>query len=313
MTVAYISPTGKFRAVDNNGAALVGGKVYTYAAGTTTPIATYNDSTGITANANPVILNSRGEADIWILPNTGYKLVLQDSTGNVIWTEDNVYLSQLLTLYGGVDTGSANAYILSANLNFTSYTDGIQLTWIPSNSNTLPSTINIDPTGLGSGFLGAIPIVNSDLTALFAGEIISGQPAQILIKGGNAILLNPAVNQSIATFTPTWLGVSPLGAVNYTKVGRTVTVNFPSVLGSSSGTTFVLTGLPASITPSSVTQQAVPIVQLIDNNAIVSTPSVAVVNGSLGYIYFYKDYTLGSWTASGNKGFNLNSTITYVL
>lgn len=41
-----------------------GYRVYTYSAGTTTPLATYSDVTGATPNANPVILDANGEADI---------------------------------------------------------------------------------------------------------------------------------------------------------------------------------------------------------------------------------------------------------
>jgi hypothetical protein len=43
-----------FRAFDPNGLPLAGGKVYTYAAGTSTPLATYTDQAGSTTNANPV-------------------------------------------------------------------------------------------------------------------------------------------------------------------------------------------------------------------------------------------------------------------
>jgi hypothetical protein len=39
--------------------------VYTYEAGTTTDKASWTDSTGATANANPVILDSKGECNLW--------------------------------------------------------------------------------------------------------------------------------------------------------------------------------------------------------------------------------------------------------
>jgi WD40 repeat protein len=74
-----------------NGALPPGGKLFSYAAGTSTPQATYTDQSAGTPNANPTILDSNGHANIWIT-NQGYKLQLQDSLGTVLWTIDNVYL-----------------------------------------------------------------------------------------------------------------------------------------------------------------------------------------------------------------------------
>ena len=56
------APPAKATFYDEAGEPLVGGKVYTYEAGTTTPQATYTDSTGAYTNPNPVILDARGEA-----------------------------------------------------------------------------------------------------------------------------------------------------------------------------------------------------------------------------------------------------------
>ncbi len=74
---------------DANGNPLVGGKLFTYAAGTTTPQATFTDYNGTTANTNPVILNSRGEAAIWCGANR-YFMLLKDADDVEIWTSDNV-------------------------------------------------------------------------------------------------------------------------------------------------------------------------------------------------------------------------------
>jgi len=74
---------------DANGNPLVGGKLFTYAAGTTTPQSTFTDYNGATANTNPVILNSRGEAAVWCGANR-YFMVLKDSDNVEIWTADNV-------------------------------------------------------------------------------------------------------------------------------------------------------------------------------------------------------------------------------
>jgi len=72
------------------GVPLVGGKLYTYAAGTTTLLATYTDATGTQFNSNPVILNSRGEAAVWLSIAAAYKFKLTDATDVDIWTADNI-------------------------------------------------------------------------------------------------------------------------------------------------------------------------------------------------------------------------------
>jgi hypothetical protein len=87
---AQLSPQPLFQAFATNGQFLVGGKLFTYAAGTTTPQATYIDSTQTTPNTNPVILNAMGQANVWLDPTKTYKFVLQDASGNPLWTVDNV-------------------------------------------------------------------------------------------------------------------------------------------------------------------------------------------------------------------------------
>ena len=87
--MAVLSPAAKTAFVDAAGEPLVGGKLYTYIAGTTTLQATYTDSTAATANTNPIILDSRGEANVW-LGGAIYKFVLKDADDALIWTVDNI-------------------------------------------------------------------------------------------------------------------------------------------------------------------------------------------------------------------------------
>lgn len=77
---------------DDNGATLTGGLLYTYAAGTTTPLTTYSSSTGATANANPIVLDSAGRisGEVWLINATPYKFVLKTSAGVTLWTNDNI-------------------------------------------------------------------------------------------------------------------------------------------------------------------------------------------------------------------------------
>lgn len=84
-----LSPVFRQRFFDANGLPLTGGNLYTYVAGTTTPQDTFTNSAG-TVNANPVVLDANGYADVWIDPTVSYKFVLEDSLGNLLWTVDNV-------------------------------------------------------------------------------------------------------------------------------------------------------------------------------------------------------------------------------
>lgn len=77
---------------DNNGVILTGGKIFTYEAGTTTPLATYTSSTGNTAHTNPIILDAAGRVpggEIWNALQL-YKFVLKTSADVTIATYDNV-------------------------------------------------------------------------------------------------------------------------------------------------------------------------------------------------------------------------------
>ena len=121
MSTTSLAPTPKLQFFDANGAPLVGGKLYTYAAGTTTPLASYTDSTGNTANTNPIILDSRGEANVW-LSGAIYKFALYDSTNVLIWTVDNINGST----FSSNATGTGSQVAFSVVNGFTAiYINGV--------------------------------------------------------------------------------------------------------------------------------------------------------------------------------------------
>jgi hypothetical protein len=90
-----LSPVGGVAAqfFTNTGAVLTGGKLFTYAAGTTTPAVTYTSSQGTTAHANPIVLDAAGRVpsgEIWLTDGLIYKFVLKDSNDVLIATYDNI-------------------------------------------------------------------------------------------------------------------------------------------------------------------------------------------------------------------------------
>jgi hypothetical protein len=99
MSQTTLAPYPRFRASGATGAPLAGGKLYTLQPGTSGLgylKATYTDSTGETANTNPVVLDANGEADVWL---SGYtKLVLYDADDVLVWSVDNVSSMAATTL-----------------------------------------------------------------------------------------------------------------------------------------------------------------------------------------------------------------------
>lgn len=79
---------------DNNGVILTGGKIYTYAAGTTTPAPTYTTVNGNVSHTNPIILDSAGRlpagGELWLPVGIGYKFVVKTSAEVLISTYDNI-------------------------------------------------------------------------------------------------------------------------------------------------------------------------------------------------------------------------------
>jgi hypothetical protein len=136
----FLSPVGGVAAqfFDNNGVILSGGKLYTYAAGTTTPQATFTSSSGSTNHTNPIILDSAGRVatgEIWLTGTTQYKFVLHTSLDVLIATYDNIWgigaaggtAVQVPVIFNATGTGSSITFGLGA---------------VPTNENTTNVFIN---------------------------------------------------------------------------------------------------------------------------------------------------------------------------
>jgi hypothetical protein len=92
-----LSPSPWLTFTDSSGRPLAGGKLCTYAAGTTNPLSTYSEYTLNVANTNPITLDSAGQAVVYLAP-LSYKFVLHaassstvcPASGVVIKTQDNI-------------------------------------------------------------------------------------------------------------------------------------------------------------------------------------------------------------------------------
>jgi len=124
--VQFIYP--KFQAFDNNGDPLSGGKLYTFAANSSTAKPVYHDKALTTPWTPYVLLNSRGEAVIYGAGS--YKFVLYKADGSLIWTFD--YLDGIGGYLGGnfyfPDAGQADQGVAVGSVTVKDFVDAIGAT-----------------------------------------------------------------------------------------------------------------------------------------------------------------------------------------
>ena len=183
------------------GVACAGCKVCTYAAGTSTGLATYTDQTGVTLNnvpPNAIVLDSTGKppSGIWLTIGRAYKIILMTagtdatcSTGTTLITRDQInawprYTCTAAPVSGTYQTGDIcfNSTPSSASGSASAY-----LGWICTSGGT-PGTWVPIPGGLNNHFQNSITVdqnltVTGTLTApnfTFNGD--PGDPTQYLFK-----------------------------------------------------------------------------------------------------------------------------------
>lgn len=81
-TAVTLAPLPQLQFFDAAGRPLAFGCVFSYNSGTTTPLATYTDFTGVTSNPNPVILNAGGSANIWLQAGQAYTIKVVSAGGS---------------------------------------------------------------------------------------------------------------------------------------------------------------------------------------------------------------------------------------
>lgn len=236
--MATLAPYVFFQEFDNNGDPLSGGKVYTYEAGTTTPKATYTDSTGNTANANPVVLDSSGRADIW-LGDGGYKFVLKTSADVTIKTVDNV---------GGTGSTAFGADVQTLATNTTINTTYANSALICTSAITLSL---LDVSTAGEGFY--ISVKNAS-----SGNVTIDPDTTELVDGASTLLIPPGYSALISCTGTAWrsffltpqtlqsegsagIGFKNSGGTTVMTVGPTNTTNVSIAGGLTLGTDLALT------------------------------------------------------------------------
>lgn len=247
----YLSPVCNDQQFDANGNPLVGGKVYTYLAGTTTPAATYTDSTGSTPQANPIILNSLGlpASPIWLTGGVSYKLVVKTSADVTLRTVDNVsgindvtstaqewnesgfvptYINATQFSVPGDQTAILQVNRRLRNRVTAGYAYGRISASVFSAGVTTVTMVN-DSTTLDSGL--------SSVAYGFLSYSPSSVPFALYAEAGDNITITKLGNNTSTVYTTggtsTAYTITPTPAISAYAIGQSFVVNFNAASGAS--------------------------------------------------------------------------------
>jgi hypothetical protein len=283
-----------------------GCSLFTYVAGSTTPLATYVDSAGVSVNTNPIVLGADGgpatpsgsTGGIW-LANSAYKLVLKSSAGATIWTADNIKGGGGL---GGVCGGVGAIQIANSGVNGLTCDPSITI-------NTTQHTLNVGtlPTNhVTIGALGTPTLWTFDTTS----------PATALASlGGGSV-------SSVGLTVPSWLTVagSPIttsGTLAVTPTAAQTANQFIATPDGSTGPVGLRTIVPGDLPLG--TAAAFGAVKC-DNTTITCTAGVISTTGAAatcntnGCYITLTGGTIIQWGAAGSCGsgtFSCNVAVTF--
>ena len=125
---------------------------------------TYDDAVALTnANDNPMTLNARGEPPgLWGLDNEDYKIVLKDSLGATVTTDDDVFLpttvptkygktAQTLTDAGAVTLTESTTFLVTTGAAAITLADGVENQYKHIVMKTDAGAATLTPTNLSNG------------------------------------------------------------------------------------------------------------------------------------------------------------------
>ena len=295
INISYFAGAGA-QFFDANGAPLTGGLLYTYLAGTTTPVTTYTSPSGAVNNTNPIVLDAAGRTpnEIWVDGGVFYKFVLKSSSFVQIGTYDNIpAVGDITTATTLITVSGTNSLIALATPTLGGYAAGQTFSFIAQNNNTAAVTIDVDNLGVKA-------VTRDGSVALVADDLLAGKMHVIEYDGTRFQLIN--------TFSFDHLN-SPLVKVNGTGYSPNIaltdaaTIAWNTATGQTATFTFVSTnrtmGAPTNLKDGAF--YALAVIQSTGLNTLTwnavfkwangTAPTLSTAAGAKDYFVFRSDGT----------------------
>lgn len=319
--MAKIAPYVFFQEFGNSGEVLAGGKIYTYEAGTTTPKATYTTPDEAVANANPIILDAYGRADVY-LASGAYKFSLYDANDVLIKTVDNIVGEVEATLGASVEDISTNTIITLVYEGYLlNVTSAVTLSLIDAATaeegflfgvkNSSSGTVTIDPDESelidGSATLSIPPgysaIISCNGTEWYSFFLI---PQELRVQtlrasgAGGVVVQNSAGGVVLTSGASAGLVTSFSGPVNYIKGGDLASASTVNI-GAATGNYVHITGTTTITAFDTVQAGTIRIINFEDalilthNATSLILPSGANITTATGDMAVFVSEGSGNW------------------
>ncbi len=334
-----------YQALTAGGLPLSGGFIDTYAAGGSTPTATYTTVVGNVQNSNPIQLDSAGRppAEIWLIQGTAYKFIVTDSLGANAQTFDNLTgindVSGLTPQPIPIANGGTAATTTNAALDSLHFTQATVTAAGTLNLDTMPSAYGqvtgntpITAVTLTNGrertllFLSTVAVSSNSVLILPGGTTIttaSGDTARFFGEANSAVRVvdyqraavapaTPATTATTFTFNGTGGSTGTLTLTSQ-KLGLIATLSIPSALattGTNSNQLASNTALPLAFRPT-VTQRCVAC-QMQDNGATVTVVGIWIID-TAGIVTLLRDAAGANFTNTTVCGTTAPQTVPYFL
>jgi hypothetical protein len=267
-----LSPYGGVGAqfLDNAGNVLTGGKIFTYAAGTTTNQAVYTTSAGNVFHPNPIILDASGRVpsggEIWLTDGLLYKFVLETSTGVLIATYDNIsgINSNFVNFSSEQEIQTATAGQTVFTLTTVNYTPG---------TNSLSVFVDgVNQYGPGAQYA---YLETNSTTVTFVNGLHVGASVKFTTA---AALTGTATNANVVVYDPA--GVNAVSTTVQAKLRETVSVKDFGAVGD--GITDDAVAIQAAINSGAETIYFPTGTYLFTPPLAVNTDDIAIVGDGRG-------------------------------
>lgn len=282
------SPFVPYVVLDDNGIIVSGAKIYTYAAGSTTPIATYNNADLDVShqNSNPVICDSAGRCTLFLVPGLSYKYIAKNAADVLLWTRDDI--NTVPGSSGSIDLLGTVAVAVTANtpVYLADGTGGtVSGQWYKTDatnaySSTLPGNVGIAIADIAAGASGSIRIEGriTGLAGLTIGATYYASGTAGQLTSSAPTLARPigtadsSTSLILSQFTAQQVASAAQGGVIAASGAQTLHPNFTF-----DSTTAQLFMVPPTFKPgtSGSAGTSTPVVGTINTDATAHTTSVA--------------------------------------